>query len=97
MAAGPETGLQNSHFGMSSCLIRRTKGISHHPADLTDREAATPWGYGRQSGFGTAESGVVLALAAIQTAKALGRSKVEIIDSLGQLCDLCRIEELGMQ
>jgi len=48
-------------------------------------------------GFGTAESGVVLALAAIQTAKALGRSKVEIIDSLGQLCDLCRIEELGMQ
>jgi hypothetical protein len=48
-------------------------------------------------GFGAAESGVVLALAAIQTAKALGRSKVEIIDSLGQLCDLCRIEELGMQ
>ena len=39
-------------------------------------------------GFGAAESGVVLAL---------GRSKVEIIDSLGQLCDLCRIEELGMQ
>jgi len=48
-------------------------------------------------GFGAAESGVVLALAAIQTAKALGRNKVEIIDSLGQLCDLCRIEELGMQ
>ena len=48
-------------------------------------------------GFGAAESGVVLALAAIQTAKALGRSKVEIIDSLGQLCDLCRIEEPGMQ
>ena len=48
-------------------------------------------------GFGAAESGVVLALAAIQTAKELGRSKVEIIDSLGQLCDLCRIEELGMQ
>ena len=47
-------------------------------------------------GFDAAESGVVLALAAIQTAKALGRSKVEIIDSLGQLCDLCRIEELGM-
>jgi hypothetical protein len=46
-------------------------------------------------GLGAAESGVVLALAAIQTAKALGRSKVEIIDSLGQLCDLCRIEELG--
>ena len=48
-------------------------------------------------GFDAAESGVVLTLAAIQTAKALGRSKVEIIDNLGQLCDLCRIEELGMQ
>ena len=48
-------------------------------------------------GFGAAESGVVLALAAIQTAKALGRSKVEIIDNFGQLCDLCRIEEPGMQ
>jgi len=47
-------------------------------------------------GFGAAESGVVLALGAIQTAKALGRSKVEIIDSIGQLCDLCRIEELGI-
>ena len=46
-------------------------------------------------GLGAAESGVVLALAAIQTAKALGRSKMEIIDSFGQLCDLCRIEELG--
>ena len=46
-------------------------------------------------GFGAAESGVVLALAAIQTARALGRSKVEIIDSLGQLCDLCRVEEPG--
>ena len=42
-------------------------------------------------GFGAAESGVVLALGAIQTAKALGHSKVEIIDSFGQLCDLCRI------
>jgi len=38
-------------------------------------------------GFDAAESGVVLGLAAIQTAKALGRSKVEIVDSLGQLCD----------
>ena len=36
-------------------------------------------------GFGAAESGVVLALAAIQTAKALGRSKVEIIDSLSAI------------
>jgi hypothetical protein len=42
-------------------------------------------------GFDAAESGVVLALAAIQTAKALGRSKVEIVDSLGQLCDLCGV------
>ena len=45
-------------------------------------------------GFGAAESGVVLGVAAIQTARALGHSKGEIIDSLGQLCDLCRIEEL---
>jgi hypothetical protein len=48
-------------------------------------------------GFDAAESGVVLALAAIQTAKALGRSKVEIVDSLGELCDLCRVEGSGMQ
>jgi hypothetical protein len=48
-------------------------------------------------GFDAAESGVVLALAAIQTAKALGRSKVEIVDSLDELCDLCRVEDGGMQ
>jgi hypothetical protein len=35
---------------------------------------------------------VVLSLAAIQTAKALGRNKVEIVDGLGVLCDLCRVE-----
>jgi hypothetical protein len=43
-------------------------------------------------GFDAAESGVVLSLAAIQTAKALGRNKVEIVDGLGVLCDLCRVE-----
>jgi hypothetical protein len=42
-------------------------------------------------GFDAAESGVVLSLAAIQTAKALGRNKVEIVDGLGVLCDLCRV------
>jgi hypothetical protein len=47
-------------------------------------------------GFDAAESGVVLGLAAIQTAKALGRSKVEIVDSLGQLCDLCHVEDGGI-
>ena len=44
------------------------------------------------NGLPQAESGVVLALAAIQTAKALGRNKVEIVDGLGVLCDLCRVE-----
>jgi hypothetical protein len=43
-------------------------------------------------GFDAAESGVVLALAAIQTAKALGQSKEQIVNGIGQLCDLCRVE-----
>jgi hypothetical protein len=47
-------------------------------------------------GFDAAESGVVLALAAIQTAKALGQSKEQIINGIGQLCDLCFVET-GMQ
>ena len=47
-------------------------------------------------GFDAAESGVVLALAAIQTAKALGQSKEQIINGIGQLCDLCWVET-GMQ
>jgi hypothetical protein len=47
-------------------------------------------------GFDAAESGVVLALAAIQTAKALGQSKEQIVNGIGQLCDLCFVET-GMQ
>jgi hypothetical protein len=47
-------------------------------------------------GFDAAESGVVLALAAIQTAKALGQSKEQIVNGIGQLCDLCWVET-GMQ
>jgi hypothetical protein len=43
-------------------------------------------------GFDAAESGVVLALAAIQTAKALGQSKEQIVNGIGQLCDLCWVE-----
>ena len=47
-------------------------------------------------GFDAAESGVILALAAIQTAKALGQSKQQIVNGIGQLCDLCCVET-GMQ
>ena len=49
--SGPQAidaDLIGTAFGHGFMLIRRTLGIPHNPADLTNREAATAWGQGNR-------------------------------------------------
>jgi hypothetical protein len=84
LATGPGPS-RSCHMAIDEARVKHMIDIAEElSVELADR------------GFDAAESGVVLALAAIQTAKALGQSKEQIVNGIGQLCDLCWVET-GMQ